>query len=53
VKREELLSLRQNLEAMVSTKKAEGDYSADSPAIRMALETNLAILDHLLERAKK
>ena len=52
MKRDEILKLRQNLEAMVRKKQSEGDYGADSPAIRMALETNLAILDHLLERAK-
>jgi len=53
MKRDELLSIRKNLEAVIRQKKAEGDYGADAPAIRLALETNLAILDHLLEKAKK
>lgn len=52
MKRDEILALRQNVEKMVREKQGQGDYSTDSPAIRLALETNLAILDHLLEKAK-
>ena len=52
MKRPELLALRQIIAAKTREQKAQGGYSADAPTLQLLLETQLAVLDHLLERAK-
>lgn len=51
--RPELVKLRQDLQRAVDERKRLGDYNADAPYIRLALESQLAMVDHTLSRMKK
>lgn len=51
--REELLELRERLFDRTADLKRLGDFSPDAPNVRLALESNLALTQHLLDRMKR
>lgn len=50
--RAELVELRKTLQTAVAECRRLGDYSASAPYIRLALESQLAMVDHTLSRMK-
>lgn len=50
--RAELVELRNRLQGAVTERKRLGDYNADAPYIRLALESQLQMVDHILSRMK-
>ena len=51
--REELLQLRDELQARVEHQRKLGDYDANAAAIRVTLEANLKLAQHLLDRMRR
>lgn len=51
--REELVDLRRHLLKAVDDRRALGDFDTNAPAIRMALEANLRLTEHLIEQTKQ
>lgn len=50
--RAELVEHRNQLQRVVEERKRLGDYDTNAKAIRMALESNLKLAEHLLSRMK-
>lgn len=51
--RDELLALRKHLIEAVNDRKALGEYDTNAAPILTALESCLALTQHLLERLRK
>lgn len=50
--REEIIALRKRVVARVDRMRQEGDWGAGAADIRENAETQLAMIDHLLERMR-
>ena len=53
MKYHELLDLRRDLYNLVEIRKKLGDFDTNAPAIRIALESCLALTQHIIDSTKK
>ena len=53
MKYHELINLRQTLYELVQDRKKLGDFDTNAPAIRAALESCLALTQHIIDSTKK
>jgi len=51
--RDELVKLRDDLQARVERQRQLGDYDTNAAAIRASLEASLALAQHLIDRMRR